>query len=150
MKLAIRTLATLLATATLAFAGGDGWLTDFEAAKAQAKEENKPILVDFTGSDWCGWCIKLNKEVFSKSSFKDYAKENLVRLELDYPRKKELSKELKKQNAELRKKYEVRGYPTILLIDAKGKVLAKTGYQKGGPDAYVTHLKSLLEKSELD
>lgn len=150
MKIILRTIALFVTATTLACAGGDAWLTDFDKAKAEAKEKNRPILVDFTGSDWCGWCIKLNKEVFSKEAFKNYAKDNLVLLELDFPRKKKLSDELKKQNEKLSKKYKVKGFPTILLLDAEGKVLARTGYQKGGPDAYVTHLKSLQEKSDLD
>jgi len=121
-----------------------GWMTDFEAAKAKAAAENKPMLVDFTGSDWCIWCVKLDDEVFSKPGFQDYAKANLILVEIDFPRKKEQSAELKQQNNALAQKYAVRGYPTILLLDAKGEVLAKTGYRKGGPDQYVEHLRGLL------
>ena len=79
---------TFLGLVATAFAG-DGWLTDFEAAKAKAKAENKPMLLDFTGSDWCGWCVKLDKEVFSKAAFKDYADAELVLVEIDFPRNKE-------------------------------------------------------------
>ncbi len=125
---------------------GDDWLTDFDKAKAQAKELNRPILVDFSGSDWCGWCIKLDKEVFSKQEFKDYAKENLVLLLLDFPRKKALPEAEKKANDGLSTKYKVRGFPTVLLLDAEGKELARTGYMPGGPQAYIKHLKDLLAK----
>lgn len=120
------------------------WMTNFEAAKAKAKAENKPILVDFTGSDWCGWCIKLDKEVFTKAPFKEYAAENLILLEIDFPRKKEQSAEQKAQNEALAEKYGIRGFPTILLLDAEGKVIERTGYQRGGAENYVTHLKGLL------
>ncbi|HKK17272.1 MAG TPA: thioredoxin family protein [Opitutales bacterium] len=124
------------------------WMTDFDAAKAKAEAEGKPMLVDFTGSDWCGWCIKLDKEVFSKTSFKDYASENLVLVEIDFPRGKEQSAELKAQNEALAKQYGIRGFPTILLLDAEGKVIERTGYRRGGPEKYVEHLKGILAEKE--
>ncbi|MCW1920982.1 thioredoxin family protein [Luteolibacter arcticus] len=122
------------------------WETDFELAKQRAKDEKKDLLVDFTGTDWCGWCIKLKKEVFDQPAFQEYAKKNLIMVELDFPRKKVLPEELKKQNAELAKKYEIRGYPTILLLNSKGREVARTGYQEGGPDKYIEHVKELLKK----
>ncbi len=121
------------------------WITDFEKAKETAKKLKRPMLVDFTGSDWCGWCIKLDKEVFSKDEFKEYAKDNLVLVELDFPNRKKQSDALKAQNKALAKKYGIRGYPTILLLDADGKELARTGYQRGGPEKYVKHLQKLLK-----
>jgi len=128
--------------------GSEGWLTDFEAAKKQAAEQKRPILIDFSGSDWCGWCIKLDKEVFSKDSFKVYAKENLVLVLADFPSAKKLPAEVKAQNEALLEKYGVRGFPTVLLLDAEGNELARTGYQRGGPEAYVSHLKKLLEDAK--
>lgn len=123
------------------------WMHDFEAAKAKAVKEGKPIFINFTGTDWCGWCIKLEKEVFSKKAFQDYAKENLVLVEVDFPRKKEQTAELKEQNKKLDKEYGVEGYPTLYLLDAQGKKLTEDiGYREGGPEAYVAHLKSLLKK----
>lgn len=123
------------------------WLHDFEAAKAQAKKEGKPIFINFTGSDWCGWCIKLEKEVFKKKEFHEYAKEHLVLMEVDFPNKKEQPEEVKKQNEKLDKEFKIEGYPTLFLLDADGKKLTEDiGYREGGPEAYVAHLKSLLEK----
>lgn len=120
---------------------------DFEAAKAKAVKEGKPIFINFTGTDWCGWCIKLEKEVFSKKAFQDYAKEHLVLVEVDFPKKKEQTAEVKAQNAKLDKEYGVEGYPTLYLLDAQGKKLTEDiGYREGGPEAYVEHLKSLLKK----
>ena len=120
---------------------------DFEAAKAKAVKEGKPIFINFTGTDWCGWCIKLEKEVFTKKAFQDYAKENLVLVEVDFPKKKEQTAELKAQNKKLDKEYGVEGYPTLYLLDATGKKLTEDiGYREGGPEAYVEHLKSLLKK----
>ncbi|MES2661020.1 MAG: thioredoxin family protein [Verrucomicrobiota bacterium] len=119
------------------------WETDMEVAKKRAKDENKEILVDFTGSDWCGWCIKLKKEVFDQPAFQEYAKKHLVMLELDFPRKKELPAKEKEQNEKLSEEFKVEGFPTVLLINARGKELARTGYQEGGPEKYVEHLKEL-------
>src|SRR5213594_730237 len=101
----------LLASCALLSAGAEElqWLTDLPKAQAKAKEEKKLVLMDFTGSDWCGFCIKLNKEVFSKPEFQEYAKKNLVLVEVDFPTKKELSAELKKANAALKQKYGVNG-----------------------------------------
>ncbi len=130
-------------TLTSVFAGGEGWLTDMEAAKKQAAEEKKDLLLDFTGSDWCGWCIKLNEEVFSKEPFKVGTKDKFVLVELDFPRKKELEPKLKEQNTALQKQMKIRGFPSIILCDATGKPYAKTGYQAGGPEKYVTSLDEL-------
>lgn len=139
--------AGLLALTTLAtaYAGGEGWTTDFEAAKKQAATEKKDLLLDFTGSDWCGWCIKLNKEVFQEEAFKTGMKDKLVLVELDYPRDaSKLSDDTKAQNKKLQAEFKVRGYPTIMLCDATGKPFAQTGYQAGGPEKYVAHLDELL------
>jgi len=128
-----------------ALAGGEGWSSDFDAAKKQAAEGKKSMLIDFTGSDWCGWCIKLNKEVFVHDEFKTGVKDKFVLVELDYPRdKSKLTEATIAQNEELKDKYEIRGFPTILLADEEGKPFARTGYQAGGPEAYVAHLDELL------
>ena len=142
-RLAVLTVV-LLGIASMAMAS-EGWLTDFEKAKAEAAERNVPILADFSGSDWCGWCIRLDKEVFTQEEFKAYAAENLVLLMVDFPSKKKQDPAVKAQNKKMGKQYGIRGYPTILLLDAEGKVLNKTGYQKGGAAAYVEHIKDLLK-----
>ena len=95
-------------------AAEDLWQTDFKAAQAQAKKEKKFLLVDFTGSDWCGWCIKLHNEVFDKEAFKSEAPKQFVLVELDFPHQKKQSDELKKQNKELSEKYNIEGFPTVL------------------------------------
>lgn len=137
---------TALICSPFALAGGEGWTADFAGAQKQAAESGKDLLVDFTGSDWCGWCIKLNKEVFSHEPFKEGVKDKFVLVELDFPRDKEkagVSEETAKQNEELGKKYAIKGYPTILLCDASGKPFASTGYQAGGPEKYVESLDTL-------
>ena len=121
------------------------WETDLEIAKKRAKDEHKTILADFTGSDWCGWCIKLKKEVFDQPEFQDYAKKHLVMLELDFPRKKELPPKEKEQNQKLSEEFKIDGFPSVLLLNARGKEISRTDYQAGGPAKYVEHLKELLK-----
>jgi protein disulfide-isomerase len=123
------------------------WLDDFSAAKAEARKAGKPILANFTGSDWCPWCVKLDKEVFSQKAFLDYAGTNVVLFIADYPNRKKLPAKVVKENEGLKATYAVKGFPTVLLMDADGKVLGQTGYQPGGPDPFVTNVKDLLEKS---
>ena len=125
--------------------GAGEWITDWEKAVKLSRATGKPILADFTGSDWCGWCKKLKAEVFDKEEFKGWAKRKVILVELDFPRTIKQSDKLKKQNEELRQKYSVRGYPTILFLDAKGKVLYKSGYKKGGPKAWIEDAESNLK-----
>jgi protein disulfide-isomerase len=137
--------AAVCALAVQAQAGA-GWETDFDKASAAAKKSGKYMLLDFSGSDWCGWCIKLDKEVFSQDAFKTYADKSLVPVVLDFPRKTEQSEELKKQNEALMKKYGIRGFPTVLVLSPEGELVGRTGYQKGGPEAYVKHLSEMIDK----
>lgn len=147
MKKLLLTLLVSLTAVSLSMGAESLWMHDFEAAKAKAVKEGKPIFINFTGTDWCGWCIKLEKEVFTKKAFQEYAKENLVLVEVDFPKKKEQTAELRAQNKKLDKEYGVEGYPTLYLLDATGKKLTEDiGYREGGPEAYVEHLKSLLKK----
>ena len=92
--------ASVLISAPFASAES-GWLTDYKKAQQEAKAGNKFLLLDFTGSDWCGWCKKFDKEVLLQPEFKDFARDNLVVVELDFPRGKPQTPELKKQNREL-------------------------------------------------
>ena len=122
------------------------WLTDLPKAQAKAKEEKKLVMLDFTGSDWCGWCIKLNKEVFSKPEFAEYATKNLVLVEVDFPRTKKLSAEQKKANAALQEKYKIQGYPTIIVLNSDGKKVGELGYEPGGPKPFIAGLEKLKQK----
>ena len=127
------------------FAAEGLWQTDFKAAQAKAKEEKKYLLVDFTGSDWCGWCIKLHNEVFDKEPFKTEAPSSSCSWNSIIPHQKEQSDDLKKQNKELSEKYKIEGFPTVLLMDAEGEVIARTGYREGGPDEYLKQLAELRQ-----
>ena len=120
------------------------WNTNMEEAMQIAKKENKAVLVNFTGSDWCKWCFKLNDEVFSQAEFEKYAQENLVLVKLDFPRSIPQTNATKQYNQTLAQKYGIQGFPTILIMDNTGKLLAKTGYQQGGAVNYVNHIQSFL------
>lgn len=122
-------LLALLITAGPAVAAD--WETDYAKALETAKRENKRVLLDFTGSDWCGPCIQLNKRAFSRPEFRAYAEKNLVLVEIDYPQRKKQSASLVKQNEKLAKQYgiEEKGYPTIVLLDPAGKIVRElSGY----------------------
>jgi thioredoxin-related protein len=147
MKTTSIVCAAAMALIGTTLAGGEGWTSDFEAAKKQAAESGQDLLIDFTGSDWCGWCIKLKEEVFDHDPFKEGVKDKFVLVELDFPRdKSKQSEELQARNKELSDKYAVRGFPTILLADAQGRPFAQTGYQPGGPEKYVEHLDELRSR----
>ncbi len=121
------------------------WLENYDEALAAAKKLKRPVVMDFTGSDWCGWCIKLDKEVFSQKAFIKYARKELVLLKLDFPRRKKISADLQKQNGKLAQEFGIRGFPTIVIIDSDGNKIAQTGYQFGGAKKYAEHLKDLLK-----
>ncbi len=121
----------------------NNWGTNYKEAQDQAKTGNKLLLVDFTGSDWCGWCKRLNAEVFSKPEFQEYASKNLVLLEIDFPRAKEQSQTLRKQNQELAGHYAIEGFPTIVVLNGQGKEVGRLGYMPGGPSAFIAELEKL-------
>lgn len=140
----VAALAAVVTTGN-AIAAGDAWTSDFEAAKKQAVEGKKSMMLEFTGSDWCPPCKRLNQEVFSKPEFEAGVKDKLVLVKLDFPRdKSKLSEATIAQNDMLQEKYGISGYPTILLADEQGKPFAKTGYKPGGAEAYAKHLEELL------
>jgi thioredoxin-related protein len=120
---------------------GVEWLTDAAAAQAKAKEENKLVLLDFTGSDWCGWCIKLKREVFDQPDFGRYAQSKLVMVEVDFPHNKALSAGQQQANARLQQNYRITGYPTLILLDGDGKQVGQMGYVPGGPSAFIAKLQ---------
>ena len=115
----------------------EGWLVDLDEAYEISKKQKKPILANFTGSDWCGWCKRLDADVFSKPEFKEWAEENVVLLELDFPRRKQIPLKNQQQNAAMQQALGIRGYPTIWIMEltkdpSSGQYqvngLGKTGY----------------------
>jgi thioredoxin-related protein len=137
----------LIAVSLGARAETSDWLTDYGVAKKKAKQENKPILALFTGSDWCPICQKWEKEVFSTAQFQEYAKENLVLLLVDFPDKKPLPKAQERANDTLKYKYKVDEFPMAVLINSKGKQIDSFHYIEGGPNALLGKIGSTREGS---
>lgn len=110
------------------------------------------MLLFFTGSDWCGWCIRLQKEVLKTPEFAAWAKDNVILVELDFPRRTPLTPELQKQNYELQQVFGIQGYPTVWIVNASkqdGKTnfvkLGSTGYVAGGPIAWLDVANAILK-----
>ncbi|MCC5835458.1 MAG: thioredoxin family protein [Opitutales bacterium] len=119
-----------------------GWETDVFKAIEKAKEEDKRVLLKFTGSDWCGFCVALEERIFSKEAFKDYAEEELVLVFVDAPRGIELSEWQQTHNEALRIGFNVEGFPRVILLTPELHLSLVTGYQDVSPEDYVEHLKN--------
>lgn len=130
------------------------WYTDLSVATDLAIKENKPMFLFFTGSDWCGWCIRLQNEVFKTSEFIKWASNNVILVELDFPRKNEQTDAVKMQNAQLQQQLQVRGYPTVWFVsatktaDAKVNLnaLGSSGYLAGGPQVWLENANQIIKK----
>ena len=119
----------------------DQWLTDLPAALARAKREGKHVFLDFTGSDWCAPCKSLHRNVLTRKQFMDFAKDNLVLVVLDFPKHKQQSFSLKRKNEALSKKYEVGGFPTVIVLNADGEIVHReSGYSGEGAAAFLAKL----------
>lgn len=137
--------ACLLASVMAVCAAPSAWMIDFEAAKKKAAEEKKNLLVNFTGSDWCGYCIQLDKEVFRKEAFLDGVKDKFVLVTIDFPEDEtKVDEKTRAQNEKLQETYRIEGYPTILLADSAGRPFAFTGFEEGGAAKYLAHLDGLM------
>lgn len=120
------------------------WEERLETAITKAQNENKYILVNFTGSDWCKWCQKLTNEVFAQKEFENFAKENLILVKIDFPRNIEQSAETKLYNNQLAQDFGVEGFPTIFILDKNGNMRLQTGYLPGGAGNYINYLKQSM------
>ena len=141
MKRIFLTAAALVTMGT--WASADAWLTDYAQALATAKTQNKAVLIDFTGSDWCGWCIKLDREVFNVADFKSYAEQKLILLKIDFPRGKAIPAQEKAQNEKLAAQYGVQGFPTVIVLKPDGSKAGELGYLPGGPKAFIAALEKV-------
>lgn len=121
------------------------WYTNYQEAVAAAKSGNKPIVLFFTGSDWCGWCKKMESEVFSTPEFAKKVGNRFVFVDLDFPMNKTLPSGVAEQNAALKQKYGITGYPTLVVLDSNENFIAETGYRPGGGAAYADYLISLVQ-----
>ena len=150
MKRTIAFFLTLCCCASLFAARGKttppGWFDDYEAATEKAQKENKPMLILFTGSDWCGFCIKLRKNALDKGDFRGFAKKNLVLVFVDSPRKTKLSAELVEQNRSLKTKFGARGgVPETLIVSPDEKVIGRIGGCPKNPADYLKKVKRIVK-----
>ena len=129
------------------------WNNNLKNSIEISNKTKKPLLLFFTGSDWCGWCIRLQTEVFKPPEFKKWANENVVLVELDFPRRTVLAPEITEQNNQLQQFFAVQGYPTVWFVNATlndGKInidkLGSTGYLAGGPKVWVDNANGILKK----
>ncbi len=142
-----RLLAALVLVSSLCAADIE-WETGWTATSAAAKVTQRPILADFTGSDWCPPCIALKKEIFDTPEFKTWAEKRVVLMKVDFPIKQKLPEELAKENEALLNKHQVEGFPTVLLLDAEGRELGRLTYQKGGPKPWIAAADAILDKGK--
>lgn len=148
MKKLLLCLTAALGVMQAALAGEAVWLTDLPKAQGLAKEQNKMVLMDFTGSDWCPPCKALHKNVLTAKEFVDFAKDNLVLVEVDFPQRKKLEPQQKKANDALAKKFDIEGFPTIVVLDSNGKQLSKeVGYSGEKVKEFVAKLQRLKPQS---
>ena len=147
MKRVAFSLSVVLLTLRVFAAEGE-WLTDFTKAQEKAKTEKKLVLLDFTGSDWCAPCKLLHKDVLTSKEFVEFAKENLVLVEVDFPMRKPQSPELQRANKELQRKFKVPGYPTLVVVNGDGKELGRLDYNPSFKASdYIAQLKRLQQKA---
>jgi protein disulfide-isomerase len=120
------------------------WLTELPRAQAQARTEGKTVFIHFSGSDWCGWCIKLRKEVFLKPEFESYAKSNLVLVRIDFPRRTNQPPAIQRSNQKLAEQFQVQGYPTLVLLDSQGTNLGTVSYGHGGAKQFLADVDKII------
>lgn len=148
MKIYIPSIVTLLVCLASLSMAAQEWHTHIDSAKVYAAEQSKPILLSFQGSDWCVPCIKLEKEIWHSEEFEAYAKDNLILLQADFPRRKKnaLNNDQQAHNGMLAEAYNPSGiFPFVVLLNAKGVVLGETGYKKVKPQAYVEEIKAFIQ-----
>jgi thioredoxin-related protein len=134
-------IGVLLTTATTHAAS---WLTDLNAGRAQAQQEGKFVMINFTGSDWCPWCIKLRQEIFSQPEFDSFASRNLVLVEIDFPKRTQQAAPVQKANSSLLMQYKIDGFPTLIFLNPQGNVVHRGGYMPGGAKPFVQELTKVL------
>ena len=120
------------------------WFTDYQQAQQEAKAKKLPMFLLFTGSDWCPWCKKLDKDTLKTSKFKKFTQGKVILVYLDFPRETKLPKNIVKQNEDLAKKFEIQGFPTIVITDVNGKQLGQLGYAK--VNEFLPQLEKILKK----
>ena len=124
------------------------WRTDLPAAAEEARQGQKLLLLNFSGSDWCGWCQRLDAEVFSTDTFRAYAAANLIAVLADFPRRAKLEPALQARNERLMRHFGVQGFPTVLLFSPDGELVGELGYQPGGPAAFIQSIQQVRARAD--
>jgi protein disulfide-isomerase len=147
LKSCLFSVLTCFSATLPAHAAGDGvaWTTDFAAAVERAQASGRPLLLKFTGSDWCPPCQRLQAEVFNTDEMARFAADELIAVYVDFPRRKPLSPELKAQNEQLAQRFGIRSFPTVLLLSPDGEVQGRLGYMQGGPKTYIRAVQRVLQ-----
>lgn len=125
------------------------WTVNFDSAKKTAAENNLNLMILFTGSDWCPWCVRMNDEIFSDEKFQKEVVKKFVPVKLDFPSKIDFPEDIKKKYNALAEQYGIKGFPTVILADCDGNAFAECGYQEGGAEAFLKTLETKLKASEL-
>lgn len=146
----MKTIWFLICMVAVPLVAQDIWTEDWDAALARAQRENKDVLINFTGSDWCVWCQRLSAEVFDTPEFRSQAPRNYILIKLDFPRSRPQTAQVQNRNRALANQYGVEGYPTIFLADSKGRPYARMGYQAGGPATYLRNMENFRRAKEAD
>jgi len=148
MRSLLLALGLSVVVPSLATAADSTWISGWKDAAAQASSTKRPILADFTGSDWCVWCIKLKHEVFDTPEFAAWAKRSVVLMVVDFPQTRTLPDQQKQENQGLAERYQVDGLPTVLLLAANGTEIGRLGYQDGGPKAWIAAAEAIIAKAQ--
>ena len=148
MRVLVALFAVILTSCTAGSTQDNEWETDFNLASARAERESKYMLLNFSGSDWCVWCEKLDIQVFNTPEFKAYARHNLVCVVVDFPVTKAQNRKIKQQNGDLALKYKISGFPSIVILNSEGDLIHTTGYLPCGAKQYVEHLKGIINEYE--
>lgn len=122
------------------------WMDNYDQAMQMASKDRKPVILYFTGSDWCGWCKKMDQEVFSSPAFAEEVGNKFVFVKVDFPMNSKLPESVARQNAQLKQRYGVTGYPTVVIVDSQGGFIGETGYRSGGGKAYAQWLEQFLSR----
>ena len=142
MKRSTSILTAILAINSPAFAANP-WHTGLPIALDKARAENKAVFVNFTGSDWCGYCIQLKREILVTPAFESFASNNLVLVEVDFPKRKAITAAQRQANNALQHRFNIQGYPTLVILDASGRERGRMGYEPGGPKPFLTRLQTI-------
>ena len=125
------------------------WSEDLASAAQNARQNNKMILLNFSGSDWCGWCKRLDAEVFSQPAYQEFASSNLVSVLVDFPRGKKQPPELKEKNQQLATHFQVQGFPTLMLFTSEGELMGELSYMPGGPETFIQTIRKIMARHEM-